>query len=354
MKKNKVKKTTKSPKPSAAKSSAEKPAKSPKPSAEKPAKAAPTTEAPAQPASAVQVADVDAEELKKHKFAGFNMPPEELTIVGLDTDHDERHMLSDKDRTKDPVDAEMVQSVLREGIHLPVLARMVGKVAEVVDGRQRVRAAREANRRRAEKGLDPIRVPVVFEKLEDREAFGAMISTNAYRLDDTPLQCARKALRALAYGYSREEAAQRFKVSTVTIANWEKIADLDQKVIDAVERDRITLTMAIEIAKFDRKEQVAAMEKAIADGTSANALREEVQRRRRQANPSTTSDDGEERGPKPGTRILRRLVKAREENEVEFDDAAYKAFRFVLGQLPARNIRGLTEALKFVGADGEA
>jgi|SRR5579859_1650273 len=300
-----------------------------------------------------------------NKFVGLMMPPEELVIVGLDTQHkDGEHALTDVDRLKNPVDPDTVLSVKVHGVYETIIARMKNGIPEVVNGRQRVRAAREANKQRKKEGLPPIRVPVVFQRMEDREAFAAMITTNEHRLDDMPLWRARKALKTLGYGYSREETASLFKVTPVTIASWEKIADLDQKVIEAIEKNRITLTLAVELAGFkDRDVQVVELEKAIANGTSANQLREEAQSRRRQAaaamgngsgNSERSRGDGGdeiERGPKPGAKILRRLVKAREEGEVDFDDNVFRTFRFVLGQLPPRNIKGLVEALKHVGAE---
>lgn len=289
------------------------------------------------------------------KFVGFNMAPENLIIPGLDTEQTEdKYLLTDTFRLSKPVKPGLVRSVYNGGVRLAVTARMVDKVAEVVDGRQRVRAAREANKLRKEKGQEPILVPVIFQKLEDREAFAAMIETNEHRLNDPPLVKARKALRLIQTGYTRQMVAEIFDVTPVAVADWEKLTQLDGKVIEAIEKERIPFTAAIQLARFKREEQVAEMEKAIASGASASAIREEAQRRSRENTPPGSNGGGgdgetQERGTKIGTRVLRKLVKAQDDGEVDYDPAAYKAFCFVLGATPARQIKGLTDALKTVG-----
>jgi ParB-like chromosome segregation protein Spo0J len=308
---------------------------------------------------------------EKDRGVVFRMDPTELVIVGLDTEHGENdHVLSDRDRLKDPVSPALVDSVYDRGVLSDITVRMVSGVPEVVDGRQRVRATREVNKLRQSEGLKPIRVPVVFKELDDVSAFREMIILNEHRKDDPPIYRVRKALKLLSLGETREQVSRTFGVTVPAVAGWEKVADLHHEVIDAVEKEKVNLTVAIELAKFPRDEQVAAMRKAIEVGASASAVREEVRRRHRQqaaGNSNGSEDDGDGDGegkarggtirPSPSrlsTKVLRQLVKARDEGEVDFDVTAFTTFQFVLGQAPAKKIRGLTDALRHVGAEDAA
>jgi hypothetical protein len=91
----------------------------------------------------------------------FLVPPEDITIIGLDTEDGPEHPLFDE-RVLLPVDEALARNIAIHGVIEPVVIRKNGDdVIEVIDGRQRVRSARLANERLEAEGKEPVLVPVV-------------------------------------------------------------------------------------------------------------------------------------------------------------------------------------------------
>src|SRR5208337_4561809 len=84
-----------------------------------------------------------------------------------------------------------------QGVLQPLTGRRnteTGKV-EIVVGRQRTKAAREANRRLKKQGIEPIRLPVWIRRANDQKSMAMLISENEHRTDDSPMNRAKKAQR---------------------------------------------------------------------------------------------------------------------------------------------------------------
>lgn len=193
--------------------------------------------------------------------------PSTLTIV-----EDEASPLADPDRLAPPVAEWLVESLMADGNDVPIIVRLNGKEkdgtprVEVVDGRQRVRAALEANKRLAKLGAEPIRLKGVRTRGEDHAVLGMMIRTNVLRQEETPISKARKAARYLKIGRSYDETARQFGVKVGTIKSWELLLDLDASVQKAVETGELPPTTASKLAELPREEQKVALEKMRADG----------------------------------------------------------------------------------------
>ena len=189
--------------------------------------------------------------------------PSDLFISGIDTESDasndplfdERIFLSENEN--------LVRNIAFYGIQLPVVIRQDGDRMFVVDGRQRVRAARIAAERQAAAGEAVIRVPCVTVMASDRRAQGIMISTNENRLNDDVLTKAIKAARLLDQWGDITEICTAFGRNEQTINNWVKLASADESVHEAIKAGKISASAAVELAKLPRGEQAAALEEKL-------------------------------------------------------------------------------------------
>jgi ParB family transcriptional regulator, chromosome partitioning protein len=210
--------------------------------------------------------------------AGGNLlyfAPEKLTLVT-----DPKHPLFDE-RVHLPVDEALVRNIMVYGITQPVTLRLNGRIpdgthdgkpiVEVVVGRQRVKAALEANKRLAKEGAELIRVPAVMKRAEAGTLAGVMIGENEHRKADTPIVRARKLERFLALGKSEEEAAIAFGVTEATIKNMLKVLELHPKVQKAIEAGTVPVNVAKELSVIPQEEQGAALDKLIAAGNLKGA-----------------------------------------------------------------------------------
>jgi ParB family transcriptional regulator, chromosome partitioning protein len=179
---------------------------------------------------------------------------------------DPKHPLYDE-RIHLPIDEAMVLSIMANGIYEPVVVRKNGEtgkgapIVEVVDGKQRVKHAREANRRLKAQGKELVLVPAVRRRGEDADLFGCMITTNDVRRDDSPLVRARKCARYLALGRSEQQAAVTFGVTTTTIRSWLELLECSKEVQAMVEKGEMPASIAVKLAKLPREEQPAVLEK---------------------------------------------------------------------------------------------
>lgn len=255
--------------------------------------------------------------------------PEDLAIIT-----DKSHPLYDP-RAELPVSEAMVLNVKALGVLQPVIVRRNGErdgvaIMEVVAGRQRVKAAREANKRLRAEGGSPMLVGAIVKRADDASLFATIVAENEARQDDSPMGRARKLARYLAFGVSEAEAAIVFRVSESTIRGWLALLDCDKSVQDAVERGQLPATTAAqEFAKMPREEQAAHLAALVANGATLTGEtgRENVRRARA----------GEPAEEKPRTVNRRRLEKAIEvlpRGHGEFQDGFRAALDWVVGKKP--------------------
>jgi ParB family transcriptional regulator, chromosome partitioning protein len=209
--------------------------------------------------------------------------PNMLIIIGLDTEDGPEHPLYDE-RAFLEVDSHLVANILVYGILQTVRVRREGGRILVVDGRQRVKAARLAADRSSEAGEYAIRVPVWESEGDDKRIAGIMISSNEQRKADSALDRAFKAVRLLALLGDEDEVGIAFGRSKPTIKNYLSLASADSRIHTAVREGSLSTQAAIELSKLARDEQVAQLTqlmKAMTGGriteAVAKAARREVQ-----------------------------------------------------------------------------
>jgi len=164
-----------------------------------------------------------------------------------------------------PVNENLVNSILfnNQGVLEPILITRDGNRPVVVAGRQRVKAAREANKRI--NGNQPLKVPCIMRQGDDAGLYGVSLSENENRQNDSILEKARKIVRFYNYGGTRSDAAKIFGVSEQTISMWEKLMECNTVIQNAVESGQIAATAAVKLSALPRHEQEAKL-KEIQEG----------------------------------------------------------------------------------------
>jgi ParB family chromosome partitioning protein len=280
------------------------------------------------------------------RLNAFLMDPDDLVIVGLDTPDGPEHPRYDE-RVHLPVDEALVNSLKFRGNKVAVLVCKItdsagNTRAEVVDGRQRVRCGRVANKQLTAEGKTPIRLKVMVERGSDKDLFGVLILTNELRQNDGPLQKAEKLQRCLEMGYTEAEAAVTFGVSEQTIRDWLILLELDPAVRNAVEARTLSATAAVKLGKLDKKRQRDELAALLQRGpVTAKAAGHAVKASNAKANGTAAPN------PAPSKRVLRKLVEA---NKAAASPALsgdfIRGLRFALGDLPPGSVAGLTPMLK--------
>ncbi|HDR8930461.1 TPA: ParB N-terminal domain-containing protein [Burkholderia vietnamiensis] len=195
--------------------------------------------------------------------------PDALTLIT-----DPSHPLFDR-RALLPFDEAMVRNIRHRGVLETILVHKDPETGDVivVDGRRRVIAAREANRRLREAGEAPVMVPALPKRGKKSELAGMMVATNEHREHDSPINRAEKMQRLRDLGYDDEQIAAEFRIEPPTVAASLRLLDCTSAVRDALEADQITVSHALKLAKLSpeqQREKVAALI-AAADGKEGHA-----------------------------------------------------------------------------------
>lgn len=191
----------------------------------------------------------------------FRLLPDQLVVIT-----DKTHPLFDE-RVFLPLNESLVLSVTELGILQPVVVRRSGDLFEVVDGRQRVRAAVEANRRLSDGGSDrQILVPITVRRDDDKVSARVMVVANEIRQSDSPVVRARKAQRLLDQGMLMPEVCVSFDMSPTSLTDLLKLLDTSSDIQDMVERGVVPATAASAVAALPREDQKSAMEDIRAQG----------------------------------------------------------------------------------------
>jgi ParB-like chromosome segregation protein Spo0J len=185
--------------------------------------------------------------------------PHELTIIGLDTDENEDHPLYDE-RIYIEVDEDLIKNIGFYGIQHPVLVQSEDDRLLVVDGRQRVRAARRLWDQAQASGSVGVKVPVRRVDAPENILSGIMISTNELRRDDDILAKAIKAHRMYRQVGNISEVAIAFGRSEQAIRNYLSVAEADSRLHEAIRAGKIAFTTSVEIARLTKSEQRIRLE----------------------------------------------------------------------------------------------
>jgi ParB family chromosome partitioning protein len=256
------------------------------------------------------------------KCVALYFDPEDLALV-----QDVESPLYDH-RVNLPIDERMVLNIMAFGVLQPVVFAKNAETgeAEVVAGRQRVKNAREANRRLIAQGLEPIKVPAIPRKAGNAGSMASiMVSENEIRSADTPLGRAEKMQRLMErFGKDEDEIATIFGCSKQTIKNTLALLDCTAAVRNAVEAGKINVSHAHKLSRLapdEQRDKVAELVQA-GDGKTGHA--------KSKAQRAVVSGEAK---PKMRTRaeIEARIAELQEETET-FSPHTIAALQWVLGE----------------------
>ena len=269
--------------------------------------------------------------------------PERVEIIT-----DEKHVLYDE-RIKIPLSEALVRSLMKIGNKVPINARRDGDRLIVVDGRQRVRAGVEANRRLKELGREPIRLKAVMERATEHDLFDTMIATNEIRQADSPLALARKVQKSLDMGRTLEECVITFGKEAPALKQLLAVLECAPQVQKAVMHG-LPITSAAKLAKLPHAEQVVMLGEMEAAG---GATVREVVKKVQQKTGGKVDESPSKKLVKKVMHELEAQIAADKKDEKELREcvqATVSALRWVLTGHGDKNVK---VALKVIESEAE-
>jgi ParB family chromosome partitioning protein len=201
--------------------------------------------------------------------------PEKLLIPGLDV-HNTDDIVDD--RINLPLNQDTVDHIAECGVLQPVLVRPYGTHLIVVDGRQRVRHARAANRLLIEQGREPGLVPFLVRNLTAEEAFEVSIGLNVHRKEEDPVALAKKVKKLFQILTKGEPKASVVfsKLKTTlncteqTVKNYLALADMPEPVQQKVTGKEIGVAAALTFQNLPPEKAVEASNLLVESGKTGN------------------------------------------------------------------------------------
>jgi ParB family chromosome partitioning protein len=261
----------------------------------------------------------------------------DLTLVT-----DPKHPLFDP-RVEKPLSAALVTSIKARGVQVPVKVARDGEAFLVVDGRQRVRAVRLANKQlEAEGSTVRIRVPVQITKGDEKNLAGLVLCLNAVREQDDPLVAAGKMARLLDLGYTEAEVAVEAGCDTATVKRAIALLSLPAPVKAHVAAGKLAASAAVKLAGLPREQ---AVEQAAALVESGHATTEAAARVARAVKAGKVADPHAPAAP--GKRTLGKLYRQLADGTDAYTVDAEELLGWILGEKPKApdEIAGLVREL---------
>jgi ParB family chromosome partitioning protein len=191
------------------------------------------------------------------KKDAFMLDPDKIVLV-----EDRGSTLFDE-RALSEADEKFVLNIMAIGVHTPIHVRRNPDTAkiEVVAGRRRTLACREANRRLVKQGLEPRRIPAVVSRGDSASLMAIMISENEIRQADSPMNRARKMASYMELGRSAEDTSILFGCSVATVKNTVSLLDLPAAVRKSVDAGVVSVSDAYKLAKLEPEEAKKKVER---------------------------------------------------------------------------------------------
>lgn len=201
-----------------------------------------------------------ADAAPRQEVKGYD--PNEVIIIGIDTDDGPSHWGYDEESNKNPLLEADVVFTFENGIIQNVLGRRDGDKVVIVAGRGRTRQLREANKRRVAAGLPPWFLPVKIVKGDARKMLVLKHGENSHRREQSPFVRAQNAYE-LSQQFPEDQAATIMGLGLVQFRSILKLLDLGPAVKKAVMEDRLKPTAAIEFAALSEAEQTTKLEEVL-------------------------------------------------------------------------------------------
>lgn len=193
----------------------------------------------------------------------FVYEPEKLVLVT-----DKAHPLYDP-TVLDAPPKELVENIKELGVIVPILVRKNGlkrgkPIIEVIEGRNRVKAAIIANKELKAQGFPPRLIPAVYRACDEDEAMTCMVVTNEQRKVENHVDRALKLKMYLDRGFTEKQARVAFGLSSSKLATLKSVLEMTKEIQAALRSKSITMTIAVEISKLPRSKQVTVLQDVLA------------------------------------------------------------------------------------------
>lgn len=192
----------------------------------------------------------------------YAFDPDDLVIV----DEDPEHPLYDPERAALPLDEALVLSIMHRGVLEPIEFSKnpeTGK-CEVVDGKQRTKCAREANKRLKKQGMPPVIVTGIPRRTRDAVELSGMMAATFIRQEEGPLSKAKRAQRMLDRGAPEESVCLDMGISAGTLRNYLALLEAPAVVRKAVEAGKVPASLAYQLKSATAEEAAAKVEEIAA------------------------------------------------------------------------------------------
>lgn len=240
--------------------------------------------------------------------------PNKLVIVT-----DPANVLCQEIRNKTPTPKWLVNSILRNGVTTPIKCRRGAKVdgeyqMEIVVGRQRVKAAREANKILVKQGKDPVTVKVESVVGDDAYMLFLMQSENSERVEMSALEKAETAAMAINRGTPEQKViTDSFRGSRADFDRHMALLNCHADVIAAVEDGRVSIKAIDTFTALPREKQQAVLGHMEAEGKTGPREAKDIAA----THEDTLQNNGTGRpGAEPKTRTKNEGPKLRKVEEV--------------------------------------
>lgn len=194
--------------------------------------------------------------------------PNDVVIIGLDTEDDATHPLFDGPSNSRDLTENGVAYAYDHGISDPIFVVRDGDRVLVLKGRKRTKELREANAQRIAAGLTPwllptIIVPGSYEKNGMRRM--RIVENWGLRNERTHSERAREAQELLDHGeMTEEQVCDLLGIKKAQLKNHLALQNLGARATAAVDRGDLSPTAALPLTKLPVKEQNEKLDELIA------------------------------------------------------------------------------------------
>ncbi len=169
--------------------------------------------------------------------------------------------------------SELMLSIKEHGVIQPIIVRQSLNGYEIVAGERRWRAT---------KALDITTIPVVVKKFTDQQVMEIALIENLQREDLNPVEIANAYKKIITnYNLTQEELANRLGVSRPNVANYMRLLQLPESILNEVDSGNLSMGHARTLISINDKEQQLNLAKiTISEKWSVRDLEERIKKLR--------------------------------------------------------------------------
>lgn len=143
--------------------------------------------------------------------------------------------------------SELMTSIKEHGVIQPIIVRQSFNGYEIVAGERRWRAT---------KALDIETIPVVVRKFTDQQVMEIALIENLQREDLNPVEIAYAYKKIItSYNLTQEELAERVGVSRPNVANFLRLLQLPEAILNEVSSEKLSTGHARALITIEDKEK---------------------------------------------------------------------------------------------------